>query len=236
MLRLLSRDNDIFRSPLCEWPHQESASPSQHSVSFAIKIPPHFSIRILNMYVTLGTRKASVRKKRKKDPDLWARTALGFILWRRLIFYWNGLVSYLQKIIISTQWSCVVVNILKIWDFCGRTGKDDRVSISPKIFLRSAVLMAVAVIVTFLWKATPCRCVGWYRPLGGTCCLHLYGRRDGSKFYRKFSTFIQTTRCHIPEYLNLGIFHFPLFLSRLRDSRNCTFRWVKRFDCKAYHI
>jgi hypothetical protein len=96
---------------------------------------------------------------------------------------------------------------------------DERVSISPKIFLRPEALMAVVINVTFLWKATPCRCVGCYRPLGGTSCLHLYGRRGGSKFYRKFGTFIQTTRCHIPEYPNLCILHFPPRLNRLRESR-----------------
>jgi hypothetical protein len=47
--------------------------------------------------------------------------------------------------------------------------RDGRVSISPKIFLRSEVLVAVVINVTFLWDTTPCRCVGCYRTLGGTC-------------------------------------------------------------------
>lgn len=67
--------------------------------------------------------------------------------------------------------------------------------------------MAVVINIIFLWKATLCHYVGCYRPLGGTCCLHLYGRRGDSKFYQKFGTFIQTTRRHIPEYLNLDILH-----------------------------
>jgi hypothetical protein len=48
----------------------KSDSLSRHSVSFAIKIPPYFSIRILNMYVTSGTGEASVPKKGKKDLNL----------------------------------------------------------------------------------------------------------------------------------------------------------------------
>ena len=220
MHTLFSRDNDIFRSPLCEWPHQVSDSPSQHSVSFAIKIPPYFSIRILNMYVTSGTRKASFPKKRKKNLDLWARSTLGFILWRRLMFYWKGLISYLQKIIISIKWSCNVVSILKILDFfMDGSGWTTEFSISPKIFLRSEVLVALVTNVTFLLDASPCRCVGCYRPLGGSCCLHIYGRRGGSKLYRKFDTIIRTTRRHIPKYRNLVILHFPPHLNRPRDSR-----------------
>jgi len=45
------------------------------------------------------------------------------------------------------------------------------------VFLRSEVFSAVTINVTTFWHVTKCNLPEIYRCFGGTCCVHLQGRR-----------------------------------------------------------
>jgi hypothetical protein len=86
---------------------------------------------------------------------------------------------------------------------------DDQNSVSPKVFLRSHVLVAIFINIIVLWDTTTCVFVDFQCRLRGTSCLHVCGRRVCIRFVRNVDTYTQTTRRHIAEDRNLDILHFP---------------------------
>jgi hypothetical protein len=90
------------------------------------------------------------------------------------------------------------------------------------------VLTAVVMKSSIVWDITPCSPLKVNRRFGGTCCLHLHGRRISQASRAK--QLQRTTRRYIPEYRTLFVF---LLISGFYDGQtdvNSVLVWLHRVN------